>query len=92
MNGFWTEERKLLFDFYVPAVAEGALSFTLVRTSQSWFPFSLVCLNQMLRNLYILLITTKHRSSMNFGGVTLTVLELCPFTNGKIADFFVSVL
>ena len=34
-----------------------------------------------------MLITTKHKSSMNFGGVTLTVLELCPFTNGQIAEF-----
>ena len=34
-----------------------------------------------------MLTTTKHRSSLNFGGVTLTVLELCPFINGKIAKF-----
>ena len=24
----------------------------------------------------------------HFGGVSSTILELCPFTNGKIADFF----
>lgn len=38
-----------------------------------------------------MLITTKHRSSLSFGGVTLTVLELCLFTIGKIAEIFVSV-
>ena len=53
---------------------------------------TLGCLNQMLWNLYILLITTKHRSSMNFGGVSFTVLELYPFTKFKIAEFFVSFL
>ena len=37
-------------------------------------------------------ITTKHRSSLNFGVIILTILELCLFTNGKIAEFFVSVL
>ena len=36
--------------------------------------------------------TPKHISSLNFGGVTFTVLELCPFTNGKVAELFVSVL
>ena len=35
---------------------------------------------------------TKHRLSINFGGITFTVLELCPFTNGKNAEFFISVL
>ena len=28
---------------------------------------------------YSMLITTKTRSSMNFGGVTFTDLEFCPF-------------
>lgn len=28
-------------------------------------------------------ITTKHRLSLNFGGVMSTVLKLCPFTYGK---------
>ena len=36
--------------------------------------------------------TTTHRLSLNFGGVALTVLELCPFINGKIAEFSISVL
>ena len=39
-----------------------------------------------------MLITIKHRPSLNFGRVTLTIQELCPFTNGKFAEFFVSVL
>ena len=30
-----------------------------------------------------MLITLNHRSSVNFGGVILTVLEICPFTNEK---------
>ena len=30
-----------------------------------------------------MLIITKFRSSLNFGGVTSTVPELCSFTNGK---------
>ena len=38
------------------------------------------------------MLITEYRSSLNLGGVTFTVLELCPFTNGKIAEFFVSVL
>ena len=44
---------------------------------------TLVCLNQMLRNLYKMLITTKYKSIMSFGGVALIVLELCTFTHGK---------
>ena len=35
-----------------------------------------------------MLITTKHRSCLKFGGVTLTFLDLCPFTNRKLLDFF----
>ena len=31
-----------------------------------------------------MIITTKHSSSLNFGGFTLIVLELCPFINGKV--------
>lgn len=34
-----------------------------------------------------MIITLKHRLSLNFVGVTLNVLELCRFTNGKIDDF-----
>ena len=34
-----------------------------------------------------MLITTKYRSSLNFGVVTFIVLELCPFTNGKLLNF-----
>ena len=30
----------------------------------------------------------KIQIKFDFSGVTLTVLELCPFTNGKIAYFF----
>ena len=36
-----------------------------------------------------MLINTKYRSILNFGGFIFTVLELCtPFTNGKVADKF----
>ena len=45
-----------------------------------------ICFDQMLRNLSTIFITTKHRSSLNFGGVTFTVLKLCPFSNLKIAE------
>lgn len=33
-----------------------------------------------------------NRSSLNLYSVTIIVLELCPFTNGIIAKFFVSFL
>lgn len=39
-----------------------------------------------------MLITTKHRSSLNMGGITSVVLELCPFINGKIGEFAASTL
>ena len=37
--------------------------------------------------MLIMLITTNHRSSVNYGGVTFTVLELCAFIYGKNAEF-----
>ena len=40
-------------------------------------------LPQPTLNLYTMLITSKNRSSLNVGGVTATILELCFFTNGK---------
>ena len=39
-----------------------------------------------------MLITLKHRPSMKFDGITFTILELCPLSNGNIAEFFISVL
>ena len=39
-----------------------------------------------------MLISTKDKSSYKFGGVTFTALELCPFTNGIIAELFDSIL
>ena len=38
-----------------------------------------------------MLVTTKHRSSLNLGGITFTVKELhvCPI---QIPEFFISVL
>ena len=39
-----------------------------------------------------MLITTKYRSSLNFGSVTLIVLELCPFKMEKLQKCLVSVL
>lgn len=35
-----------------------------------------------------MLILTKHRSSLNVGGVTLTIQELCSFTNEKKCSSF----
>ena len=88
--------------YNAPAVAEGALSFTLVHqyASQNWFPFSNLSLPQPYIVRYetytqcSLHCTTKHRSSLNFDGITLTVLELhvSPFINGKVMNFLVSVL
>ena len=49
---------------------------------QNWFPFSNFC-NQMLWNLSTMLITTKHRPSLNFGGITSPLLKLCPFNKLK---------
>ena len=45
-----------------------------------------------VKKLIPMLIATKPRSSLNFGGVTFTILELCPFTYGKIVEFFVLIL
>ena len=45
-----------------------------IKMSWNWLPFTY---NQILRNLYTLLITTKHLS-LYFGCVIFTVLELCP--------------
>ena len=80
-------------NFYdpTPTRTERGISFIVVRLyirDVNCFPFlTLVCLIQMLWNLYTMLITTKHISRVNFGGVTFTVLELCPFTKEKMLNF-----
>ena len=79
---------NLLLSFYAAVVVEGVLSVTLVK-DMSVCPkyhvyleivffgsLTLICLNQMLSNLYTMLITKKYRSNMNFAGVTFAVLEL----------------
>lgn len=73
-----------IFHFYSPAEAKKALSCTLVRlyilpsfrTSKMWFLFSKFRLPQ------------PNIMELNFA---LTVLQLCPCTNGNIADFFISL-
>lgn len=44
-----------------------------------FWSLTLSCLNQMVWSLYIICITTKHRSSYNLGEVNATVLKFCPF-------------
>ena len=58
----------------------------------SFHLLTLVCLNQMLWNSYTMLVTTKHRSSLKFGGVSITILEVCPLTHENIAEVFVFIL
>ena len=64
---------------------------TSVCPYQSWFLFSNLNLPQpnvkQHTNVYTMLSITQHRSSLNFSGASVIVLELWPFTNGKKLHF-----
>ena len=71
----------------------------LVRTCTSVHPkirfcsLTLVCLNQIVWNLYAMLITTIHQSSLNFSCVTFTILAFyATLQIGKMLEILVSVL
>ena len=70
---------------------EGALSCTLV-----WLyihpKISFISLILVKNDMKLTHNADYHKTQIKFGGVTFTILQLCPFTNGKITEYFISVL
>lgn len=60
----------------------------LCNSAEFLFVLKPVCLDQMLQHLNTMLITTNNGPRLNSAGVTISVLELHPFTIGKIDEIF----
>ena len=87
------------FDLLCPTVPKGGINVypcpsvhTFVRPRIVFRFLTKVSRNQILWNWYTILNTIQQRSSFNDGGYTFTVLQLCPFTNWKNADIFISII